>query len=100
MITQEEIKRLAELKELASEFKKANEAMKARFEAGEDTEGGGWRLNPATSQKQIVAWKSIAVRELGKAYCDNVQHNTKPREILILKPAFSIAAEKLAKKTA
>lgn len=100
MITQLEIERLVELKELASEYKKLNDEMKARVEAGEASEAGGWQLNPMTSLKQIVAWKRIAVRELGKAYCDNVQHNTKAREILTLKPAFSITAENAAKKTA
>ena len=100
MIKQEEIKRLAELKEFASEHKKLNETMKARVEAGENAQAGGWQLNPAVTPKQIVSWKSIAVRELGKAYCDNVQHNTKPREILSLKPAFSITAENAVRKSA
>jgi len=100
MITQSEIERLAELKEMASEYDRLKNAMKSRVEAGESTEAGGWQLNPMTSLKQIVAWKSIAVRELGKAYCDNVQHNTKAREILTLKPAFSIAAEKAVRKSA
>lgn len=100
MILQNEITRLVELKELASELKELQANLKARVEAGEETETGGWQLNPTVVEKQIVQWKRIAVRELGQAYCDNVQHNTKKTRMLILKPAFSVSAEKQAKKSA
>ena len=100
MIRQNEIEKLVELKEMASEYKRLYSEMKARIEAGENAEAGGWRLNSSIVVKQIVAWKRICVREKGQAWCDNVQHNTRKTAMLILKPAFSIAGEKSARKTA
>jgi hypothetical protein len=97
MITQNEIEKLVELKELAEDYARLQKEIKARVEAGEETAPGGWQLNPQIIEKQIVAWKKICVRELGQSYCDNVQHNTKRTRMLILKPAFSISAEKTAK---
>ena len=105
MITQEEIKRLAELKEMASEYEKQYEAMKAREDAGEAVEAGGWSNNPEWRERKNVSWKGIVIRLedrgiLPKGYTKNVSGNTKPSRYMILKPAFSIAGEKSARKSA
>ena len=105
MITQLEIERLVELKELADEYSRLYEEMKGREEAGEEVEAGGWENNPEWRERINVSWKGIILRlekegKLPKGYAKNVSGNTKPSKYMILKRAFSVCAEKHAKKTA
>jgi hypothetical protein len=105
MITQTEIQRLAELKEQADEYTATAKAIKARIEAGEGEEAGGWQTNWKWKEKRSVSWKAIVERLeargiLAKGYSKNVLGNTKPSRYIEIKPAFSISAENAARKTA